>query len=362
MDQQPFMKSLPVQKFFHLIEIKGALSQIKERGDQENLYEVLEDVRNAMVRIDEKLSDELQIFLDERKVFYSKYNSGEYNLEYYTEKSESNFQQALLWSKLYQLAIDCIHNYSINYTQQSIEEFDINGNELNPESIINKGVQFFNIDFLRRLTSKCDPICKVIGDEIGTGWLLPNNYLITNHHVIPTRAALENATFEFNFEVDPLYSKSRPTKYRSIYNSVFVTSPVAELDFSIVQLEDTDISGNEIPLAKWKFLNLYKGSDFNSGDKVYIIQHPGGDVKQVILTGNYVTKITDNRIKYSANTKGGSSGSPVLNEKMKVIALHHAYDMKSSNQGVRIDKIIAHLKAEKESGSGPCKQILENII
>ena len=323
------------------------------------VFEVLKEMQQNAEDIDSSLANDLIMPLANWNSVLNDNSKKIITQERFETQKARFFDNASFWTKRYYDALEYKAKWDDNNVESTINVIDEYGSEIDTEKVLNPKHKFFSIDFLRTLMSKCDPICRVTGDETGTGWLLPNSYLITNHHVIPSRNALENATFEFNFEVDPLYSKSRPTKYKAKYDSVLVTSPVEELDFSIFQLEETANSEIPIPLAKWKFLELYDGSSFNYGDKVYIIQHPGGKVKQVVLTGNYLTKVEDDRLKYSANTKGGSSGSPVLNEEMKVIALHHAYDKVSSNQGVRVDKIIAYLKNQCGDLG---RDVIENII
>ena len=57
-------------------------------------------------------------------------------------------------------------------------------------------------------------------------------------------------------------------------------------------------------------------------------------------------------IRYTADTEPGSSGSPVFNNTWKLIALHHSAGDQDpttgqwvDNEGVRIDRIIEHIKA-----------------
>jgi hypothetical protein len=58
--------------------------------------------------------------------------------------------------------------------------------------------------------------------------------------------------------------------------------------------------------------------------RVNIIQHPDGKPMKVVLTQNYVVHSTESRVQYVADTMGGSSGSPVFNQKWEVVALHHS--------------------------------------
>jgi V8-like Glu-specific endopeptidase len=84
------------------------------------------------------------------------------------------------------------------------------------------------------------------------------------------------------------------------------------------------------------------------GDRVYIIQHPEGLPKQIGMHRNLVVHVDDRVVQYLTDTKGGSSGSPVFNDRWGVVALHSRWvevpraDGRASmfrNQGVRIERV-----------------------
>lgn len=61
-----------------------------------------------------------------------------------------------------------------------------------------------------------------------------------------------------------------------------------------------------------------------AGDFVTIVQHPGGQKKQVALRDNRIVDVFDAFLHYAADTELGSSGSPVFNDQWELVALHHA--------------------------------------
>ncbi len=270
------------------------------------------------------------------------------------------FNNANYWTERFYDALEYYNKWEANRAETIVTVVDKAGNNIEKEKIIDPEHPFFTVDFLQNLMSKSNPICKVNlrGGGSGTGWLLKGGYLITNHHVLRDREAAQGATYKFNFIVDNINADVRSTEYRQHHESVFLTSPVNELDFSIIKLADKDVT-NQVSLTDWNFLELEQKPAYVEDKKVFIVQHPRGGVKQIVLTGNVITGVDETRLKYSANTEAGSSGSPVMNEHLKVIALHHAFDRQTdNNQGSRVDKIIADLQTRGEIGTEVLEQIL----
>ncbi len=121
------------------------------------------------------------------------------------------------------------------------------------------------------------------------------------------------------------------------------------------------------PGQTWGHLQLIDSMTYASQQHVNIIQHPRGRRKEVALQRNTITNIYTNRIRYSTDTEPGSSGSPVFNNEWDLISIHHAageWDNTSgawvSNEGMRIDKIVADLRSHY-SGTTTGQQILTEL-
>jgi V8-like Glu-specific endopeptidase len=178
-----------------------------------------------------------------------------------------------------------------------------------------------SIAWLRRGLEVARAVCRVVThDSWGTGFLVTGHLLITNHHVLPDRAtAADPATrVEFGYEED-LAGLLQPSTDYSLKPETFRTD--AGLDFTAVEV---DAGSNPTPLESWGALELTDRPEPRVGEHVTIIQHPLGGPKQVAITANQVVNTYEFRLQYTTDTQPGSSGSPVLDDRWKVIAIHHA--------------------------------------
>lgn len=193
--------------------------------------------------------------------------------------------------------------------------------------------------------------------RVGTGFLFKIKefdevFFMTNHHVINHQSMIDYTRIIFDFELD-IDGNSRQSKsYNIKKNGPWYTSPIQECDATIFRLDATDdelISFNPI---------LIHNIDVAENDFVNIIQHPGGQMKQISLYHNIITNTTDRVIQYLTDTLKGSSGSPVFNSNWDVVALHHSggnskedepklpIGFKSRNEGILINKIIDFFKVQ----------------
>ncbi|GIV31009.1 MAG: hypothetical protein KatS3mg029_0360 [Saprospiraceae bacterium] len=151
----------------------------------------------------------------------------------------------------------------------------------------------------------------------GTGFLVADGYLFTNHHVLPDADVASESYVEFNFELDAM-GRPKP-RYRYRFDaSDFLTNEI--LDCTRVKV----LENGQVPLSEWGALELAPDAIPVVGDPVNIIQHPNGNDKQIAVTANKVISVWGPRIFYTADTEPGSSGSPVFNQDWRVVALHHA--------------------------------------
>jgi hypothetical protein len=206
-------------------------------------------------------------------------------------------------------------------------------------------------------------ICKIEipGDREfgGTGVLVGPNLVLTNHHVIypPGRAIdLRRVECLFDFRkledmitIDPgrpvrldpdwVPLTRNPSRTDGDVNSS--TAPAAdELDYALLRLEHRigdEPLGNprtasaSLPTRGW--LKLYtQPPALRPTDEVIILQHPQTRAVQPQLplqraSGSVVQSGWPLlRVRYTADTLHGSSGSPCFNQRFEFVALHHCGD------------------------------------
>jgi endonuclease G, mitochondrial len=192
----------------------------------------------------------------------------------------------------------------------------------------------------------------------GTGWLIGKKHVVTNHHVINARTEGEAPASAEDFEF-----QARSTFVQFDYNEenvpgdkfniVALSAKNAQLDYAVLEL-DREPGPERPPLPIWA-----KPIDFTGGTRlpVNIIQHPGGQPKQIAIRNNLAAAMKGDDLAYFTDTAAGSSGSPVCNDRWYVLALHKAssisfgkynYQGKDTawvNVGTTMERIVADLQA-----------------
>ena len=210
---------------------------------------------------------------------------------------------------------------------------------------IHKQNNFLPSSFLENGVTRAQAVCRITTDiNLGSGFLIAaRDFIMTNNHVIPDSATAMMSIAEFDYdEDDTLYTvKLNPDK-------LFITNK--ELDFTIVACDSEPLPLSIEPIA------LFCNADtITRGERVNIIQHPQGRRKEISLHDNKVSYVYDKAIRYSADTEGGSSGSPVFNNQWSLVALHHAgwvhRDGSANNEGIRINAIVDFLIQQNKQQS-----------
>ncbi|MCP4679936.1 MAG: trypsin-like peptidase domain-containing protein [Deltaproteobacteria bacterium] len=183
------------------------------------------------------------------------------------------------------------------------------------EKIIGATSALLPISFLELGLDRSRPVARICLDHAyGTGFLVQNNLLITNHHVLPDIATAEKAVAQFNVQrtVHGLDAKSE--EYQLAPSVAFSTS--VNDDWAVVKVDgDPNSAWGATPLT---------GAAVKPNDPVNIIQHPAGGLKQIAFAHNLVRYVGEGRVQYLTDTLPGSSGSPVFNNEWDLVAVHHS--------------------------------------
>lgn len=216
------------------------------------------------------------------------------------------------------------------------------------EKIIGAQSTLVPVSFLERGLSASRSVARLVRKDgtMGTGFLIGQNLLLTNNHVLPTMHDAESAVAQFNYQ-QTLEGLAAPVQEYGLQpNDCFVTSK--EDDWTVVRV----LGAAE---ATWGFLSLAQ-RQVRKDDRVNIIQHPGGAYKQLSFIHNLVAYADEHRVQYLTDTMPGSSGSPVLDAHWNVVAIHHSggwltepssHSQYYRNEGISVNLIVAALKERK---------------
>jgi len=197
---------------------------------------------------------------------------------------------------------------------------------------------------LETLKTLAPAVCRleVVKDPMtrfGTGFRIASDLLLSNWHVLTIGGETPvRVTAEFGYDDDGagggLASKGIACDVSSIKGE-------AANDWAVIKV--TQPLDDTIPI-----LALSNAATPALGDPAFIVQHPLGNRKRVAYVRNSVTLLDDRVLQYLSDTQGGSSGSPVLNDRGRLIGMHHAGGRPqefpgkpplAKNEGVRIEAV-----------------------
>jgi endonuclease G, mitochondrial len=240
-----------------------------------------------------------------------------------------------------------------------------------------KTVDFVDVAFFERGMQAARAVARIItkdGQGFGTGFLISPRLLITNNHVIATKADAASVLAEFDYARDISGSALRVTRYSLAPELCFLTNHEDELDYTVVALGGR-VSG-EKSLAQFGFIPVSNARNKHQlGDFVNIIQHPDGRMKEAVLRENQLVARAGTALHYLADTEEGASGSPVLNVQFALVALHHwgsphreLHDEngnpipKSVNEGIRASSIYTDLTTLRDGLSPAAKAYIDEAL
>jgi len=217
--------------------------------------------------------------------------------------------------------------------QEIVERGAVSENEVNNllfERIIGATRDFLGVAFLEMGTQSNRSVGRIVTNlgggrfSFGTGFMVSPRLLLTNHHVLRSASVAAKSMVEFDFQLDRFGNPLTIDRYNLDPNSFFYN--FQELDFALVAVSQQSKSGKQLNRG---FSRLIKqeGKATQGLDYLNIIQHPRGEMKQIVIRENKLVDLPDNpnwAAHYAGDTEPGSSGSPVFNDQWELVALHHS--------------------------------------
>ena len=222
--------------------------------------------------------------------------------------------------------------------------------------MIRDNAKFINPTVFReRLPELEGQVCWVdIPGGGGTGFLVGADLVLTNQHVVDrisqnlARASDVKCRFDYRQALDgSVPTQKKPTTVDLHATWLVDSQPPSdadgdptlreagenESDYAIVRLAerigDLPVGGDTVDAKalprKW-IDTMGDVPAVTAGNQVFLLQHPKGEPLQ--LTVGTVTEFNNagTRVRYDANSKDGSSGSPCFDADLRLVALHHAHD------------------------------------
>ena len=217
----------------------------------------------------------------------------------------------------------------------------------NLEKILGKQSTLLPISFLETGSKRARSVARVVlaNGSLGSGFIIRNNILITNHHVLKSAEDAKTAIIQFNYQKTTDGLDLIPSPFNLEPEKLFITS--LEDDWTVVQ-----ISGDAN--HEWGAIDIFE-VNIEPTNRVNIIQHPGGGHKQIAIYHNIVAYADDKIVRYLTDTLPGSSGSPVFNSLWELVAIHHSGGWMLEpgskrqvyrNEGINVKCLLSGLRKE----------------
>jgi hypothetical protein len=240
----------------------------------------------------------------------------------------------------------------------------------NLEAVVQQNAKFINpAKFLEGLARIEGQVCWVdVPGGGGTGFLVGPDVVLTNDHVIKPvregRTRWQDVRCQFDYRQagdgtvlkrrtivelrqQPLLFRSPPSQ--SDWSPTVQEALPDEVDCALIQLSEAVGSvpvGGDTVDSKAEPRGWIQPEEqvpaVSAGNQVFLVSHPQGEPLQLSIGTVTNFNAGGTRVRYDANSKNGSSGSPVFNADLELVALHHARDLGKPpawNQGIPFGQI-----------------------
>lgn len=198
----------------------------------------------------------------------------------------------------------------------------------------------------------------------GTGWVIGPRLAITNFHVINARSSFfgEAPAGAADFLLQAETARAFPDYLDSTFNGAghvlgagALLAANAALDFAMLRLPASMEDRQPLRLSMG---DLRKSLSAALMQRVNVLQHPNGGPMRLGFRNNFVVVGDADVLAYLTDTDVGSSGSPVMDDRWQVVALHYGAQRISDanielmgrrvaqeNVGTPIGRVLDYLKA-----------------
>jgi hypothetical protein len=251
-----------------------------------------------------------------------------------------------------------------------------NGGKL--EDIVRDDGEFQDvIPWVERLDKLRTQICRIelpVNQAVGTGWLVANDLLLTNWHVVRRVLANERQPSDvicrFDYATSGTGTNEGVTcglaaKWCEAYSEASkvelgtgAEGPTeTQLDYALLRLAKPmgTTAGANAAGGPRGFIATKRGTPSPADNSVvFVLQHALGDPLKLAIGVARGINGNTTRVMHDANTESGSSGSPCLNAKLELVALHNAGDplydgvigTPTTNQAVPLEPILERLETQ----------------